>query len=61
MKKKNINTIYIGYDPKEHKAYEVLKFSLERISISPLRIVTLDDIVLRNFLYLIRQKHVLVN
>ena len=24
-----MNTIYIGYDPKEHVAYEVLKFSIE--------------------------------
>jgi len=26
-----MNTVYIGYDPKEDMAYQVLKFSLERI------------------------------
>ena len=56
MKKKNINTIYIGYDPKEHKAYEVLKFSLERISTSPLRIVTLDLATLQNKMGVYRRK-----
>jgi len=56
MKKKNINTIYIGYDPKEHKAYEVLKFSLERISTSPLRIVTLDLQTLQNKMGVYRRK-----
>ena len=45
---KNNNTIYIGYDPKEHKAYEVLKFSLDRISTSSLRIITLDLETLQN-------------
>ena len=27
-----MNTVYIGYDPKEYAAYEVLKFTIERIS-----------------------------
>jgi hypothetical protein len=27
-----MNTVYIGYDPKEDTAYEVLKFTIERIS-----------------------------
>ena len=45
-KKKSINTVYIGYDPKEHAAYEVLKFSIERISSKPVRVVALKkDIV----------------
>ena len=56
MKKQNINTIYIGYDPKEHKAYEVLKFSLERISTSPLRIVTLDLHTLQNKMGVYKRK-----
>ena len=52
MKKHNINTIYIGYDPKEKVAYDVLKFSIERIAsktvdIKPLR----RDILERMNLY----------
>ena len=27
-----MNTVYIGYDPAEDTAYEVLKFTIERIS-----------------------------
>ena len=27
-----MNTVYIGYDPKENTAYEVLKFTIQRIS-----------------------------
>ena len=27
-----MNTVYIGYDPKEDTAYEVLKFTIERIA-----------------------------
>ena len=40
-KKKSINTVYIGYDPKEETAYEVLKFSIERIAMDPIRVVPL--------------------
>ena len=35
-KKQTINTVYIGYDPREDTAYEVLKFSLERTTSKPL-------------------------
>jgi len=34
--KQQINTVYIGYDPREDTAYEVLKFSLERTTSKPL-------------------------
>jgi lipopolysaccharide biosynthesis glycosyltransferase len=34
-----MNTVYVGYDPKEDTAYEVLKFSIERISSKPVRVV----------------------
>ena len=27
------NTVYIGYDPREDVAYEVLKFTIERIAV----------------------------
>ena len=37
--KHSINTVYIGYDPKEDTAYEVLKFSIERISTKSVRVV----------------------
>ena len=52
IKKQNINTVYIGYDPKEHAAYEVLKFSIERIASKPVRVVALKkDIVKRIGMY----------
>jgi len=38
-KKEIVNTVYIGYDEKEDTAYEVLKFSLERIATKPIRVV----------------------
>jgi len=37
--KQMVNTVYIGYDEKEDTAYEVLKFSLERIATNPIRVV----------------------
>ena len=40
-KKKRINTVYVGYDPREETAYEVLKFSIERIAMDPIRVVPL--------------------
>ena len=36
-----MNTVYIGYDPKEDMAYEVLKFTIERISGKHVRVVPL--------------------
>jgi len=51
-KKKSINTVYIGYDPREYAAYEVLKFSIERISMEPVRVVPIKKpIVERMGLY----------
>jgi len=42
--RKSPNTVYIGYDPKEHTAYEVLKFTIERIaSPSPVSLVSLGS------------------
>jgi len=47
-----MNTVYIGYDPKEDMAYQVLKFSLERITTKPIRVVPLRlDVVQRMGLY----------
>ena len=45
--KKSPNTVYIGYDPKEHTAYEVLKFTIERIAVENVRIVPIKRDVLR--------------
>jgi len=48
--KKAPNTVYIGYDPKERVAYEVLKFTIERISVDNIRVIpiTLDILRLMN-------------
>ena len=32
--RKDMDTVYIGYDPREHVAYEVLKFSIENFNTS---------------------------
>ena len=50
LKKQMVNTVYVGYDPKEHTAYEVLKFSLERISTKPVRVIPFDSLITRAFL-----------
>ena len=53
------NTIYIGYDPKEQVAYDVLKFTIERISVENVRIVPIKkDIVELNGMY--TRKHTIV-
>ncbi len=41
LKKQMVNTVYVGYDPKEHTAYEILKFSLERIATKAVRVIPL--------------------
>ena len=43
-----MNTVYIGYDPKEDTAYEVLKFTIERISGKNIRIVPLRRDILEH-------------
>ena len=40
------NTIYIGYDPKEQVAYDVLRFTIERISVENVRIVPIRKDIL---------------
>ncbi|MAZ04220.1 MAG: glycosyltransferase [Sneathiella sp.] len=53
-------TIYIGYDPKEDMAYQVLKFSLERIASKPVRVVPIKrDVVQRMGLY--RREHTVMD
>jgi hypothetical protein len=47
-KKQNINTIYIGYDPKEDTAYEVLKFSIERTTSQPVLVRALRKDILES-------------
>ena len=44
MKIRNdMDTVYIGYDPREHAAYEVLKFSIEIRAKNPVRIIPLKN------------------
>jgi hypothetical protein len=47
-----MNTVYIGYDPKEDTAYEVLKFTIERISGKNIRIVPLKKRYTRTHRYI---------
>jgi len=55
-KNKRLNTVYIGYDPREDTAYEVLKFSIERITMNPIKVVPLKrPVVERMELY--NRKH----
>jgi hypothetical protein len=50
--KKQPNTVYIGYDPREDVAYEVLKFTIERIAVDNVRIVPIRrDVVERMCIY----------
>ena len=53
MKIRNdMDTVYIGYDPREHAAYEVLKFSIEIRAKNPVRIVPLKkDALIRNGMF----------
>ena len=51
--RKSPNTVYIGYDPREDVAYEVLKFTIERIAvdnvdIKPLRLDVLERMGMYN-------------
>ena len=48
----DMDTVYIGYDPREHAAYEVLKFSLEIRAKNPVRIVPLKkDALIKNGIF----------
>mgnify|MGYP003678636618 CR=1 FL=1 len=52
IRKEMTNTVYIGYDSREHTAYEVLKFSIERIATKGVRVVPIKkDVVSRMGLY----------
>ena len=47
-----MDTVYIGYDPREHAAYEVLKFSIEIRAKNPVRIVPLKkDALIKNGMF----------
>ena len=39
--------IYIGYDPREHEAMQVLQYTIEKYSSQPINIVTLNQDNLR--------------
>ena len=50
--RKDMDTVYIGYDPREHVAYEVLKFSIEIRAKHPVRIVPLKkDALIKNGMF----------
>ncbi len=50
--RKSPNTVYIGYDPREDVAYEVLKFTIERIAVDNVRVVPIrKDLVERMGIY----------
>lgn len=54
--RKSPNTVYIGYDPREEVAYEVLKFTIERIAVDNVTIKPIrKDVVERMGLY--NRKH----
>ena len=42
-----IPTIFIGYDPREHDAYRVLKYSILKHSSKPINVFPIDQIKLR--------------
>jgi|TARA_R110001583_G_scaffold16234_12_gene66298 hypothetical protein len=44
---KKLDTIYIGYDPRENKAVNVLIDSIERHASRPINIVTINELALR--------------
>lgn len=44
---KRLDTIYIGHDPREHRAVEVLIDSIERQASRPISVVTLNALALR--------------
>src|SRR3990167_10487570 len=44
---KKLDTIYIGYDPREHLAVQVLIDSIERHASKPLNVITLNQNGLR--------------
>ena len=43
----DIPTVYIGYDKKEDDAFEILKESIIDTSSKPVRVLTLDQEILR--------------
>lgn len=55
---KRLDTIYIGYDPREHRAVEVLIDSIERHASSPLNIVTINQVALRKIGLYRRAPHI---
>jgi hypothetical protein len=47
LNKINIPTIYVGYDPREHTAYDVLKYTALKFSSAPINVFPIDQDVLR--------------
>lgn len=55
---KRLDTIYIGHDPREHRAVEVLIDSIERHASRPINVVTLNALALRRVGLYRRTPHV---
>lgn len=55
---KRQDTIYIGYDPREHRAVEVLIDSIERQASRPINVVTLNVMPLRRIGLYRRTPHI---
>ena len=55
---KRLDTIYIGHDPREHRAVEVLIDSIERQASRPINVVTLNALALRRVGLYRRTPHV---
>jgi len=55
---KKLDTIYIGYDPREQRAVEVLIDSIERHASRPVNVVTINQVALRRIGLYRRAPHV---
>ena len=55
---KRMDTIYIGYDPREYRAVQVLIDSIERLASRPINIVTLNAMSLRRMGFYRRTPHI---
>lgn len=53
-----MDTIYIGYDPREHRAVQVLMDSIERQASRPINVVTINALALRRVGLYRRAPHV---
>ena len=55
---RKMDAIYLGYDPREHEAVQVLQYSIEKYAAIPLNVVTLNQDNLRRIGLYRRAPHV---